>query len=163
MSILPWWRQTGKVSQRDMLPTIIPAPGRNLGHVAPYVSKPGFGDDWGKIEEIQKTGGRGAIYKATCAACGVATQLVVPDTSIFDSSIYWLCEDSVEAGFRWAHSLTQEEAHLYQFVRAFPRDNLMRSLEKSKNPHDSVHRPIDAVEKLAQSLTKGHRPIIRPQ
>lgn len=161
MSVLPWWRQMGKVSQKDLLPSIIPAPGKNQGHVLPYVRK--VGDDWGRIEEIQKTGGRGAIYKATCAGCGTSTQLVVPDTTLFDPTIYWLCEDCIDNGFRWAHSLTQEEAIHYQMVREFPRDVLMRSLEKSKNPHDAVHRPIDAVEKLAQSLTKGHRPDLKPK
>jgi hypothetical protein len=161
MSILPWWRQSGKVSQKDLLPSIIPTPGQNQGHVLPYVRA--IGDDWGRIEMIAKTGGHGALYKATCAGCGIATQLAVNDTTLFDPTIYWLCETCLSTGFRWGSTLTQDEMPEYQAVRAFPNDLLWRHLKYSKNPHDSVHRPVDQVEKLARSLTKGYKPDLKPK
>jgi hypothetical protein len=153
---VPWHRLFPKITDKTQLPSVIPTPMTDQGHVLPYKT-----DDWGLIRRVEELGGRAAVYEAKCAGCGAKTRLMVNDTALFDPTIYWLCEDCLDSGFRWASTLTQDDTIFYQMVRQLPNDSLMRHLKYSDNPRDVIHRPIDSVEKLAQSLTKGQKPELK--
>lgn len=154
-----WWRkgEVPKIAKGDeeMLQRMVPRPGTPLGHKLPYV--PGIGDEWQIVEEIARDGGGEiVIVEMTCPGCGIKTRRPAY-RRLFDPYIKWLCGDCLDSGFDWTSQVPMWASLGYQIVKTYKDDTLIRKLSNSPNPHDPVHRPMDASE-MAKSLERKPRP-----
>lgn len=145
-----WWEQRTipklHRGQREELPLHVPTPTSPGPHKLPFRPGNQGGDDWRTIQNIQERGGAQAIVELMCCSCGVKHHAMV-FRALFDPAIKWLCEDCLDSGFRWGSTIPRDEMPRYQIVKSFSDDTLVRKLEKSANPRDPEHKPIDASER----------------
>lgn len=151
----PWQRHPdyrNPHGQKKELPNVVPVPGGALGHPLPYKA-----DDWYDIEKLQGTQRGLAVVRMRCH--GVkgtsktsqgepcqATDQFVARLKVFDRFVKWLCYDCLYVrGFAWGSTINQEEYVLYQLVRKYEDDTLLRRLDQSPNYKEEFHTPIAKI------------------